>query len=204
MSLLRLLTTGKSLVGLKDNGNRYSVARGGLLPRFGSKKNPFRASTRPDSVGESSPGCASAEGAPDQLAENPDDKSNGSDRSHTTPPASSNSTQQAPGNALSRPKPADTTSKGLFGWTALMAWMRPKSLKKSIPIFTKPMVQGEFSLEAVKVVRNDLSDSDLEIVPAKAPMPVAPPPVRPPLETAAPAGNAWNRLTERVFGAGKT
>jgi hypothetical protein len=30
-------------------------------------------------------------------------------------------------------------------------------------------VQGELSLDLVKVVRNDLSDTDLEIVPVKAP-----------------------------------
>ena len=200
MILLRLLTTGKSLVGLKDNANRYSVARGGLLPRFGSKKNPFRASTRPDSVGETSPGCASAEGSPDQLAKSPDDKSNGSNRSYTTPVANSNSTQQAP----ARPKPAETRSKRLFDWTTLTALIRPKSQRKPIPMFAKPLVQCELSLEGVKVVRNDLSDSDIEIVPAKPPMPVAPPPVRLSEKPAAPAGNAWDRLAERMFGAGKT
>jgi hypothetical protein len=31
----------------------------------------------------------------------------------------------------------------------------------------KPLVQGELSLGRVKVVRNDLSDSDLEVVEAK-------------------------------------
>jgi hypothetical protein len=43
-----------------------------------------------------------------------------------------------------------------------------KEKKPAIPQFNKPAVQGELSLERVKVVRNDLSDTDLEVVPAKA------------------------------------
>ena len=31
----------------------------------------------------------------------------------------------------------------------------------------RPMVQGELSMDTVRVVRNDLSEADLEIVPAK-------------------------------------
>src|SRR5713226_5980902 len=42
MSLLRLLTTGKSLVGLRNSDSRYQVTRQRWLPKFGSKKNPFR------------------------------------------------------------------------------------------------------------------------------------------------------------------
>jgi hypothetical protein len=43
MSLLRLLSTGKSLVGLTDNPHRYRLTQQRLLPCFGSKKNPFRS-----------------------------------------------------------------------------------------------------------------------------------------------------------------
>src|SRR5258708_22903170 len=41
MSLVRLLTTGKSLVGMQDNLSRYRLTKHRLLPKFGSKKNPF-------------------------------------------------------------------------------------------------------------------------------------------------------------------
>jgi hypothetical protein len=44
---------------------------------------------------------------------------------------------------------------------------QPKS-QPLIPQLAKRPVQGELSLERVKVVRNDLSDTDLEIVTAKA------------------------------------
>src|SRR5260370_38120811 len=41
MSLVRLLTTGKSLVGMQDNLSRYRLTKQRLLPKFGSGKNPF-------------------------------------------------------------------------------------------------------------------------------------------------------------------
>jgi hypothetical protein len=41
MSLMRLLTSGKSLVGMQDNLSRYRLTKQRLLPKFNSKKNPF-------------------------------------------------------------------------------------------------------------------------------------------------------------------
>src|SRR4051812_39201253 len=40
MSLGKLLTTGKSLVGLSQSGSRYQLQKG-ALPKFESAKNPF-------------------------------------------------------------------------------------------------------------------------------------------------------------------
>jgi len=48
MSLLRLLTTGKTLVGLKKPEHRYHLPGEAALPKFGGKKNPFRATVFPD------------------------------------------------------------------------------------------------------------------------------------------------------------
>lgn len=67
---------------------------------------------------------------------------------------------------------------------------------------SRTWVQGEFALESVKVVRNDLSDADVELVPARpetrrtkieAPQPVP-----------AQAGRSrgWSELTARLFEAG--
>ena len=41
MSLMKLLTTGKTLVDLKNSTGRYRVPGKNLLPKFGSAKNPF-------------------------------------------------------------------------------------------------------------------------------------------------------------------
>ena len=66
MSLLRLLTAGKTLIGLKRSESRYQLHGGQVLPMFGSKKNPFRATVFPDkpepvpALEESGPGVATA------------------------------------------------------------------------------------------------------------------------------------------------
>ena len=84
----------------------------------------------------------------------------------------------------------------------LFGWARPKGGARALPR-TDALVQGELSLDRVKVVRNDLSDSDLEIVPAKKPSP-APVPAPELAATVSSSPRAWERMTSRLFGAGKT
>ena len=50
MSLLRLLTTGKSLVGLTDTDSRYRLTHQRLLPQFGPTRNPFSSSGKSEPV----------------------------------------------------------------------------------------------------------------------------------------------------------
>ncbi len=63
------------------------------------------------------------------------------------------------------------------------------------------LVQSELSLETVKVVRNDLSDADLELVPAKMAarpeLPLSKVSSLPPRNGA--ARMVWSRLTARIF-----
>lgn len=44
---------------------------------------------------------------------------------------------------------------------------KPKPARSAIPRFNGQPVQGELSLDNIKVVRNDLSDADLEVVARK-------------------------------------
>ena len=46
MSLVRLLTAGKSLVGMKDTENRYRMTSQRLLPKFGSAKKSVSRSRK--------------------------------------------------------------------------------------------------------------------------------------------------------------
>ena len=89
--------------------------------------------------------------------------------------------------------------------SGLLGRPRGKAAKPAIPRFTKPPVQGELSLDKIKVVRNDLSDADLEVVPAK--QPAAPASAAPGVRAEERAGvgeGSWGRVTTRMFGAGKT
>jgi hypothetical protein len=57
-----------------------------------------------------------------------------------------------------------------------------------------PAVQTELSLDTVKVIHNDLSDADVEVVPIKSrPAPVPP--------GATPAKNSWDAWGERLMRA---
>ena len=59
------------------------------------------------------------------------------------------------------PKPVRATA----GWTARLNPFRVSEIPVSVP---QNAVQVELSLEAVKVLQNDLSDADIEVVPVKS------------------------------------
>jgi hypothetical protein len=207
MSLLRLLTAGKSLVGLKDTGSRYNVPRRGLLPQFSAKKNPFRASTRPEfnqstTLKNVSEGQSANRAAAD--SENPGEPALSG---RAAVPLRESSLPIAPAVSIPQ-KTADKRelpgSRG-FRWIASLPWMRPKVEKPAIPRLTKSMVQGELSLDAVRVVRNDLSDTDLEIVPAKRTEAIVEPKTAcPTVPVAALRQNTWDQVAGRIVGAGKS
>ncbi len=165
MSLLRLLTTGRSLVGLSDSTRRYRITHRRLLPKFGTGENPFATQGR----------------------------------------AAMAQTREA---RLAGPSRAGI-ARYVNRWTARFdAWLsRPRSrpAKAAIPQFSRAPVQGELKLDQIKVVRNDLSDSDLEVVPAKPRAAAeAAAPVLTRAESLAAAGTTWGRMATRLFGAGKT
>jgi hypothetical protein len=209
MSLLRLLTTGKSLEGLRDADSRYRLCSQRLLPQFGPARNPFSNRAKPE---------------PAQTAARPLEA-----RRESAAPAAKPATSDPnsePAAVLQRKveqpaAPAKFDARKLAvalwrrfaallsGWQAklcgLFARSERKAAKSAIPRFPKPAVQGELSLERIKVVRNDLSDADLEVVPAKAPVaPAATAPAPRVFEKAEVVKSAWGRVTTRILGAGKT
>jgi len=220
MSLLRLLTAGKSLVGLKDHHSRY-MTRGVALPKFGSKKNPFRATTKTEVAVQAESTRASGPFAPQSPlgVVGTGVRSGGADTVLKTgsekPVADSGASVGSPAPVEAEvphpPNPATGGSKamvpraeGYFTLTKLLFWQRPKADRQGPPPLIKPMVQGQLSLEAVKVIRNDLSDTDLEIVAAKPP--VTGPTEAPTVSRFAKASSsetAWGRVTARIFGGGK-
>jgi len=181
MGLLRLLTAGKSLVGLKDPEARYRMTDPRALPKFGSEKNPFN---RPRKSGAAeNPAAVIARvqreaPKPAGLCET----QRGDETSGLVPSGSlrKNSTLRLP---EARPAAAASAAVkvteprqrsragGQFG--SFVKKLRPllsfQGLKKrsAAPIDARP-VQGELSLDKVKVLRNDLSDTDFVIVRKKA------------------------------------
>lgn len=175
MSLLRLLTAGRSLESVRDTGSRYRLTTQRLLPQFAPARNPFAGKP------------AEAEPPP--------------------APAVSPETGAARVSSASGARGADGARerKAARWWngskrivSGLMARPRRVFAKPARSPRGEPPVQGELSLDRVKVVRNDLSETDVEVTTVK---PKAPPV---PLTLAAAGGvkSGWSAAA-RFFHAGK-
>lgn len=186
MSLMRLLAAGRSLMGQKNAGGRYRLPDEPALPRFEAKKNLFRAPA-PVAAAASPPAAAGRAEAGKECATN-------------RPSLPSLAERQSPGDASLLKK--------------VRNFFRAKGRVTSRKVEArggKGLVQAELSLDSVRVVRNDLSDTDLEVVTAAAPAEVGgtkqaqPRPAQP----GGPQGKqstrqAATRVVGRLFGAGKT
>jgi hypothetical protein len=123
-----------------------------------------------------------------------------------------NSHPAEPAKVLEPPKvaaPVDSWLKKINP----MVWFgnrKPAEAKPAIPQFNKPQapLQGELSLDNIKVMRNDLSEADVEVVPmkARAPKMVAMPTASQAGAAAMaipelpPATRAWEFIGEHLMG----
>jgi len=133
MNPLSLLTTGRTIRGLKERPGAYKLLEKSMLPNFSGTKGasptishmaPFEPQTEPErlevlSVAQPAPGGMPAE-------------------------------------------PAAGTDKSR--WSRLGDWARRWMPKPREKPFLTPAVQTELALDKVKVIRNDLSEDDLEVV----------------------------------------
>jgi hypothetical protein len=89
-----------------------------------------------------------------------------------------------------KPAPQPAAKPARAAWTAkLNPFRAPEPVAPQLPA----AVQPELSLDAVKVVHNDLSDADVDIVPVKSHAAPIAAPVLPP------ARHAWEFLGESVL-----
>jgi hypothetical protein len=173
MSLGKLLGAGKSFVS-GGKAAAYRADKRVYLPKFGSPKNPFIASDKMESMG---PTKIAAESvivpAPKVIAAE---------------------TQKMP-TVSARPARVTTWTEK---FNPLSIWRGSTREAKS----SLSPVQAELSLEKVKVVHNDLSDADVEIVPIKSrSMREIPEPVFQTAVSVDADKNFWSRLDEKFFGA---
>jgi len=172
--MARLLAAGRSLIGSQTASSRYRMDKRAHLPRFGSSKNPFAVERR-------------ALAAMEPISRRQTVSDAGSD-SRAIPPTPTPAA--APAARLRQ------TMLRLRKWCVDVNPMArlagpARSTFAPTPLFTRAPVQSELCLDRVKVVRNDLSDADLEIVPPK--------PARSADLARTSEQNAWHRLTTRIF-----
>jgi hypothetical protein len=166
MSLMRLLSAGKSLLGGKDAPTRYRMREPGMLPKFGGK-NPFlKSDKKADGLphtgliapaGEAMRGSETTHEA--EVGEAEQKGSGGRVRASTVEPGPARewkaNTEKSQGKAA---------WKGWLGQVRAKAWPR-KKVEKSHQVDAGPK-RRELSLDKVRVLCNDLSDADVELVPA--------------------------------------
>jgi len=173
MSLGKLLAAGKSI----RNGQgavAYRKDKRVYLPKFGSPKNPFTAM------------------AQTELPKPPVENSVAPVKKAATPTWAK--TQKMP-TVFTRPARVTTWTEK---FNPMSIWHGSAASAKSLP----PAIQAELSLEKVKVVHNDLTDVDVEVVPIKSRSMRAVP--EPFFQTAVSVDankNFWSRLDKKFFGA---
>jgi hypothetical protein len=201
MSLGKLLTTGKSLVGLSNSNSRYHLQKG-ALPKFESARNPFasKGSAELPEREPQLPKLTPAEVAAANLKK--------------TQPLAAPAEPVASVSSESKPVEPVKVAPPIDGWLKKinpMVWFgnrKPAEPKSAIPRFGKSHtpVQGELSLDNIKVMRNDLSETDVEIVTAKSrPAKIVAAPMQASAAAMAipdlpPASSAWEYLGERLLG----
>jgi hypothetical protein len=168
MNLGKLLVAGKSIINGRAEIS-YRANRHVYLPKFGLVQNPFKSSSETE---EPARPVAETIATPIHKA--------------VSPVAAK--TQKLPTLAPKLVRVTSWTSK--LNPISILRGPAPAAQSIQAP------VQSELSLDSVKVVQNDLSDADVEVVPIKSRtasepvVPVLPPPTRP-----------WEFLAERMFHA---
>jgi hypothetical protein len=170
MNLVKLLIAGKSIINGRE-AISYRANKHVYLPKFGLARNPFKSSD---------------EAEPAEPAE-PEARIIAAPIKKTVTPVAAK-TQKIPAWP---PRPARATS-----WASklnpISMWRGSAPAAQSAPC----PVQSELLLDSVKVVHNDLSDADVEVVPIKSrtadktAVPVLPLPEK-----------SWEFLAERMFHA---
>jgi len=202
MSLLRLLTTGKSLVGLKDMESRYRANHPAAVAAVWSNEKSIQQQreirTGADRVrvpGNDVGNGASAErrGSTDSSGATRATRQSGvRDRTASTMAVVRRFTE-----AL-RLRAAGLLSGCKGKLTGMIGRVRVKAAKPAIARFPKPPVQVELSLDKIKVMRNDLSDADLEVIEGR--VPTAPASPEPALRTDKEVGVAESRWGAQLPG----
>jgi hypothetical protein len=183
MSLIQLLTAGKSFCNLEDHLSPYKMTRRHLLPRF----DPIRADETQSSAPDAAPVSTMTEC-----------------RSAVSPAISQacrGAVQPLPHSGVSRTAVAVQRIKSMVDLSR-GRWVMAKQTFVGGPEdkSTSRNLQGELALDAVQVKRNDLNDIDLETPRAPSRPPKSTIRKQPPVGSE--AGAAWilNRMTARLFG----
>jgi hypothetical protein len=153
MKLGKLLGMGKSFFG-SDPMAAYQLNKRACLPKFNEGRNPFAPKTDLNAA-ETALSAPKAETKTSVPAEA---------RAQKAPPPYAFKPAAKPAAKLSARQMATPVAKApRSGWTTRLNPFRPPE-----PVAPPTAEQTELSLNAVKVMHNDLADADVEIVPVSS------------------------------------
>jgi hypothetical protein len=187
MSLIRLLAVGRTLKGIRDDSHRYRDVTGKrLLPKFGS--------SNAQAAGEPAVQIAATQTRSVLMA----------GRASTVREQAQKTAGQARASTERKP-----SSLAAFVYSQRDKWFFAKGRSATdAPSSRTPVkvgstvMQGELSLDKVKVVRNDLSEADLEVVPALRPGPMGREETTWVTASKREMGlSVWSRATAKLMGA---
>ncbi len=170
---MELLNVGKSLRGVTNEPSPYKIAEQHFLPKFASVGRPVSLAPTKERLAKPIP-IRSAVRAMAAAAP-----------AMAPVPMATNARAAVPHEVKRPPRAAKETK----GWLGFFSFAAPSKSRKR-----PPLVQGEMTLESLKVVRNDLSEADLEVVPVKLGASTEPVPATEDLPV---AGSVWRRAAAR-------
>ncbi len=180
MKLGKLLAAGKSVMNGRE-GAAYRASKQVYLPNFGSARNPFKSEAA-QPVEQDEPKAAEPPAA--AMA------------SHATGIPRAEASVASPAPSAGHSKKAATWG-GKFNPASIFRVISPKTgvVKAAAGQKAIQATQAELKLDSVKVLHNDLSDVDVEVVPIKS---------RSSATDLPPAKKSWEFLGERLFGVEAT
>jgi len=152
------------LIGIQDLKSRYRSVDPRAMPKFGSEK---KVNTDLARESEAKPSVAKS-----NVESSKTDTNAGADKNVVaTAPADK---KVAVAQVVAKTPMATARKARGSGWVSQwgsklssLVSQKPKPAKSGVPRLNGVPVQGELSLDNIKVVRNDLSDADLEVVTRK-------------------------------------
>ncbi len=143
---MKLLTVGQSLRGLSKEQNPYKINEQHFLPKFAPVGRPVSLAPPKEKLLQAVPVYSALPATPVATP------------TKRTVKIATNVNGPAV-FAVQRPAKVAREEQGWRSWFSFFGRFKPHA--------RRPLVQGEMTLETLKVVRNDLSEADLEVVPAK-------------------------------------
>ena len=186
MSLIKLLSVSKSFVNGRNQSGRYRMVESGSLPKFAPMGRPVSLAPPARTVELPLTDVMIAQCRADVRAE-------------TAMPATTSRSRPSPVSLVPSPQEAGCANAVPTSTNYFRLRKNPFTTRSTENHESQTHAQKELSLDSIKVVRNDLSDADFDVVAASIKPESEGGVQRPRFLRPEAGGFAWSRLIARFF-----